>query len=153
MLEKLSVFSVSFLLIEHSMAIVSHFKLSTYCPTKNCTFSLIEPFGLYKMHALRHLPFKTQLKRENSKTRLCNCMNKQNGSLHIKFLEACIVYKAEVSTEWKCRTFYGTTDIQFKSICYILRNEIRQEARVKTVFVFTFKLFNSASFKKIISQQ
>lgn len=52
---------------------------------------------------------------ESSNTRLCNCRKKESCPLNGKCLEACIVYRAEVSTDSKYVTYYRTADSDCKS--------------------------------------
>ena len=71
-------------------------------------------------------------KRESSKTRLCNCRNKGDCQFNVKYLEACIVYKADVSTWGKRATYYGTAVSDLKSI---YNNHIERIVNVLCTFM------------------
>ena len=47
--------------------------------------------------------------------RLCNCRNKENCPLDGKFLQTCIVYKADVIRNKESHIYYGASDGEFKS--------------------------------------
>ena len=92
--------------------------------TKNHKFNKIFNTNTVKISYSCTTNMENIIKQHNSKilneanenqTRPCNSRNKLNCPMNWKFLSKCIVYKAEVEANNNKQTYYGASEVEFKS--------------------------------------